>query len=108
PACRLCPAVEDEQHFFWSCPVKAQVWSTISVRFLVDHGSLTFDHIRSLNTSPLTVKPEFKLSFICIIATTILHIWNSHWHQVFQGSTFWPDGVAARITLALRRIHTIS
>ncbi|KAG2222175.1 hypothetical protein INT45_007192 [Circinella minor] len=101
PTCVFCDSIDTPEHFVWACPIKQSVWQSIASRYLVSPRELTLHHIISLSLAGLSVRPEFKLTFFDIIATTLLQIWSAHWHFVFHQTTFWSNGVIAKTILHL-------
>ncbi|KAG1441196.1 hypothetical protein G6F46_013475 [Rhizopus delemar] len=43
--CMMCGAIETDEHFLWSCPVKRPIWDTLAQRFLEQPSILSFDQI---------------------------------------------------------------
>ena len=98
-------SIDTPRHFVWTCSIKQLVWQTVASRYLVSPNTLIIDHIISLSLPDLPVRPEFKLAFFDIFATTLFQIWSAHWQFVFHQTTFWSHGVIAKTILHLRKIH---
>ncbi|CEP13454.1 hypothetical protein [Parasitella parasitica] len=99
----LPPAIEDTEHFLFSCPLKLEVWRHnlslyISPRFIhfayeeylaILHLRLTFDR------SSHELFPD--LSVFQVFACIQQAIWSAHCCQVFQHSPFIPSTVILSI-----------
>ncbi|KAG0865214.1 hypothetical protein G6F15_012933 [Rhizopus arrhizus] len=103
--CMLCGAIESDEHFFWSCPLKQPMWDTLSTRFLEQTPRLTFEEISRPHAISAIVRPHWQLDSFQVIACGVLCLWRTHWKHIFDGSPFWPNEAAARATMLLRRMH---
>ncbi|KAG0739315.1 hypothetical protein G6F60_011755 [Rhizopus arrhizus] len=56
-------------------------------------------------STSLPLKEGLRIDNLSVIACTVLSLWQLHWKHVFDDAPFWPDQVAARATLLIRRIH---
>ena len=43
--CLMRGAIETDEHFLWSCPIKIPIWDTLTQGFLVQPSLLSFDKI---------------------------------------------------------------
>jgi hypothetical protein len=57
--CMLCGAMESDEHFFWSCPLKQPMWDTLSTLFLDQTTHLTFDEISRPHAISAIVRPHW-------------------------------------------------
>ncbi|KAG0777095.1 hypothetical protein G6F16_012438 [Rhizopus arrhizus] len=105
PDCQLCGGVENDEHFFWSCPVKRPIWSTLTSRFLTQPDALQYEHISQPAPRNIKVLPSLHFDSFTFVACAIIGIWRVHWKHVFDDTDFWPDEAAAVATAHLRRIN---
>ncbi|KAG0755163.1 hypothetical protein G6F57_011589 [Rhizopus arrhizus] len=105
PLCIHCGGNDNDEHFLWQCPAKRTIWTTIASRFLQDPDSLRYDHLTLAGSTSLSLKEGLRIDNLSVIACTVLSLWQLHWKHVFDDAPFWPDQVAARATLLIRRIH---
>ncbi|KAG0847613.1 hypothetical protein G6F17_012372 [Rhizopus arrhizus] len=104
--CVMCGAIETDEHFLWSCPVKRPIWVTLAQRFLDQPSLLSFDQInRPLQTTVKTLS-HWKLDTCHVIACGVLSLWRLHWKYIFEETPFWPNEATARATALLRQIHS--
>lgn len=64
-----------------------------------------YAHFELRWSQSLTVKAPLHLDDQTIIACTMLALWQAHWRFVFDAQPFWPNAVAARATILIRRVH---
>ncbi|KAI8364276.1 hypothetical protein EDC96DRAFT_594045 [Choanephora cucurbitarum] len=99
PLCHVCSTSEETiDHFLFLCPAKASVWMTILTTYI--HPFIRFvpsDIPRLLlciyRFLPVTRirEPSLPLSSLSqeqIFVCTLLGIWQTHWHSVFQDTPF--------------------
>ncbi|KAG1171230.1 hypothetical protein G6F36_011790 [Rhizopus arrhizus] len=84
PGCVYCGGVDSEEHFVWSCPFKHEIWQTISSRFFVDPAKLTYSLIQLPPSSDLEVAPSLSVTYLDIIASVLLSLWQLHWKFIFE------------------------
>ncbi|KAG1036368.1 hypothetical protein G6F25_008065 [Rhizopus arrhizus] len=74
----LCGAIESDEHFFWSCPLKQPMWDTLSTRFLDQTPRLTFDEISRPHAISAIMRPHWQLDYFQLIACGVLCLWRTH------------------------------
>ncbi|KAG1537495.1 hypothetical protein G6F46_009635 [Rhizopus delemar] len=105
PDCVYCGGVDSEEHFVWSCPFKHEIWQTISSRFFVDPTKLTYNLIHLPPSSDVEVAPSLSVTYLDIIASVLLSLWQLHWKFIFEDHPFWTQEVVARATRQILKIH---
>ncbi|KAK4516494.1 60S acidic ribosomal protein P2 [Mucor velutinosus] len=104
------PAIEDTEHFLFSCPLKLEVWRHslslyISPRFahFAYEEYLAILHLRlTLDRSSHELFPD--LSVFQVFACIQQAIWSAHYCQVFQHSPFIPSIIIHSIHRALHHL----
>ncbi|KAG1137525.1 hypothetical protein G6F38_011242 [Rhizopus arrhizus] len=96
---------QSEEHFVWSCPFKHEIWQTIASRFFVDPARLTYSLIQLPSSSGIEVAPSLLATYLDIIASVLLSLWQFHWKFIFEGHPFWTQEVVARATRQILKIH---
>ncbi|KAI8143004.1 hypothetical protein BJV82DRAFT_492268, partial [Fennellomyces sp. T-0311] len=86
--------------------VKQTIWRTVARRFLEQPSLLSYEHFRINPTNKLQVSGIQGVSFEIIMACTFLAIWQAHWRYVLDNSTFWPNGVVAKVIPQVKRIES--
>ena len=86
PSCVYCGGVNSEEHVVWSCPFKHDIWQTISSRFFVDPVKLTLASFNFL--LPLALKSLLCVTYLDIIASVLLSLWQLHWRFIFEEHQF--------------------
>lgn len=112
PNCQRCtdnpdvndPAVESDQHFFFSCPSIQSVWHHISRLFFAHQHAIQWRHISSITTRPPSVSSNLPLSFDIIIACGLLAIWRAHWRYVYHQEAIPCNIIAESATNHINRI----
>ncbi|EIE88394.1 hypothetical protein RO3G_13105 [Rhizopus delemar RA 99-880] len=56
--CMLCDAIESDEHFLWSCPLKQPMWDTLLTSFFDQTSHLTFHEISRPQPISATVRPH--------------------------------------------------
>ncbi|KAG1442968.1 hypothetical protein G6F46_012065 [Rhizopus delemar] len=105
PDCVYCGGVDSEEHFVWSCPFKHEIWQTISSRFFVDPAKLTYSLIQLPPSSDVEVAPSLSVTYLDIIASVLLFLWQLHWKFIFEDHQSWTQEVVARATRQILKIH---
>ncbi|KAI8143045.1 hypothetical protein BJV82DRAFT_515574, partial [Fennellomyces sp. T-0311] len=106
---RRCPIsgeVETDRHFVWDCPVKQTTWRTMAGRFLEQPSLLSYEHFWINPTNKLQVSGIQGVSFEMVMERTFLAIWQAHWRYFFDNSTFWPNGIVAKVIGQVKRIES--
>ncbi|KAI8372410.1 hypothetical protein BD560DRAFT_369183 [Blakeslea trispora] len=110
PACPICDhAVEDFDHFVFSCPPKIQVWQRVWHTFFSNSVDLSVDTlplkqaILKLQIPPLSSPHSSSHSASLIIGFTLQSLWRAYWNLIFDNCPFSPDNV---YTTLLACIHT--
>jgi hypothetical protein len=103
PSCVYCGGVNSEEHFVRPCPFKHEIWQTISSRFFVDPAKLTLASFNFL--LPLALKSLLCVTYLNIIASVLLSLWQLHWRFIFEEHQFWPQKVVARATRQIFKIY---
>ncbi|EIE86468.1 hypothetical protein G6F46_013304 [Rhizopus delemar] len=85
--------------------MKHDIWQTISSRFFVDPAKLTYSLIQLPPSSDLEVAPSLFVTYLDIIASVLLSLWQLHWKFIFEDHPFWPQEVVARATRQILKIH---
>ncbi|KAG1051242.1 hypothetical protein G6F43_006538 [Rhizopus delemar] len=105
PGCVYCGDVDSEEHSVLSCPFKHDMRQTISSRFFVDPAKLTYSLIQLPPSSDLEVAPSLSVTYLDIVASVLLSLWQLHWKFIFEDHQFWPQEVVARATRQILKIH---
>jgi hypothetical protein len=102
--CIYCSGVDSEEYFVWSCPFKHEIWQTISSRFFVDPARLNYNLIQLPSSFSIEVTPSLSVTYLDIIASVLLSLWQIHWRFIFEDQ-FWLHEVVARATRQIFKIH---
>ncbi|KAG1295391.1 hypothetical protein G6F66_004365 [Rhizopus arrhizus] len=105
PGCEYCGGIDSEEYFVWSCPFKHEIWQIIASRFFVDPARLTYSLIQLPSSSGIEVAPSLSVTYLDIIASVLLSLWQLHWKFIFDEYQFWPQEVVARATRQILKIH---
>ncbi|KAG1302497.1 hypothetical protein G6F64_010873 [Rhizopus arrhizus] len=57
------------------------------------------------SSSGIEVAPSLSVTYLDIIASVLLSLWQLHWKFIFEGHPFWPQEVVARATRQILKIH---
>ncbi|KAG1637612.1 hypothetical protein G6F44_009238 [Rhizopus delemar] len=105
PGCVYCGGVDSEEHFVWPCPFKHDIWQTISSRFFVNPAKWTYSLIQLPSYFVIEVTSSLSMTYLGIIASVLLSLWQIHWKFIFEDHQFWPQEVVARATRQILKIH---
>ncbi|KAI8091569.1 hypothetical protein BDF21DRAFT_314449, partial [Thamnidium elegans] len=115
PQCHPCKSSEDSTfHFFCSCPLLFQTWSTLNQYFISSHLpdflSISYTSIQSITNFPSRVPDTVFVPHLSspppkLITCIIQAIWSSHWALIFHEVPFQP---ALVLSSALRLIHQLA
>lgn len=87
PACPICQHPnEDQNHFFFLCPIKREIWTTVLLHYTYK-GFWTDEELCSLiSLSNKLIKPPRELNYTPtqLVASTLLGIWRMHYDFVFD------------------------
>ncbi|KAL4211745.1 hypothetical protein AB4K20DRAFT_1800224 [Rhizopus microsporus] len=103
--CVYCDGIDSEEHFVWFCPFKHEIWQTIASRFFLDPDRLTFSLIQLPSSSGIEVASSLSVTYLDIIASVLLSLWQLHWKFIFKEHQFWTQEVVASATRYILKIH---
>jgi hypothetical protein len=66
---------------------------------------LTYSLIQLPSSSGIEVAPSLSVTYLDIIASVLLSLWQLHWKFIFEEHQFWPQEVVARATGQILKIH---
>ncbi|ORE04274.1 hypothetical protein BCV72DRAFT_295029 [Rhizopus microsporus var. microsporus] len=90
PLYRLCQQdAETYHHFFVSCSLKLNFWSSIFERYSLPVKFLTVDEIWSVLTSFVSVNEQTTVDtdVLCLFGSGITTIWIYHWRCIFDDNS---------------------
>ncbi|KAJ8654801.1 hypothetical protein O0I10_009522 [Lichtheimia ornata] len=112
PCCQRCtnnpevnnPAMESDQHFFFSCPSVQPIWHHIGRQFFANPQAIQWRHLSNITTRPPSTSSDLPVSYDIIISCGLLAIWRAHWRYVFH-----QEAIPCNITAdsATKHIHQI-
>ena len=103
--CTYCSGVDSEEYFVWSYSFKHEIWQTISSRFFVDPARLNYNLIQLPSSFSIEVTPSLSVTYLDIIASVLLSLWQIHWRFIFEEHQFWLHEVVARATRQIFKIY---
>jgi hypothetical protein len=89
----FCILPEDDKHMLFSCKYKADIWFEIFKIYIGSPSQVSlhqlYRNIATLNLDLYTILSlDLKVNIFDIFATTMRHIWRSHWMFFYEQVPF--------------------